>query len=368
MDVIFLDFAEAFDKVPLARLMEKVWAHGIRGNMLRWIKNWLTDRQQRVVLNGTFSEWMAVLSGVPQGSVLGPLLFIIFINDLDEKITGGVMASKFADDTNVRRTVTTEEERAELQEALLKLERWANMWGMEFNVSKCKLSDALRAEQPQAHYTMKGRLLEKTEEERDLGVVTTANAKPGAQCAKVAHTAQAVLGQISRDFHFRDKDIFLGLYKQYIQPHLKFSIQAWAPWCQKDKELLENVQKRAVRMISGLKSEDYEDRLKELGLTSLEERRHRADMALVHSVMHGHSDVNVDDWFQKADISARATRVTTGALNVRPRYGQLEVRKHSFTVRVTTNWNSVPRELKQKTSAHSFKMPHAEHRAQNNYV
>ena len=84
--------------------------------------------------------------------------------------------------------------------------------------------------------------------------------------------------------------------------------------------------------------------------------------------MHGHSDVNVDDWFQKADISARATRVTRGALNVRPRYGRLEVRKHSFTVRVTTNWNSVPRELKQKTSANSFKMAYVEHRAQNNYV
>ena len=87
---------------------------------------------------------------------LGLGLFIIFINDLDEKITGGVMASKFADDTNVRRTVTTEEERAELQEALLKLERWANMWGMEFNVSKCKLSDALRAEQPQAQLHHEG--------------------------------------------------------------------------------------------------------------------------------------------------------------------------------------------------------------------
>ena len=83
-------------------------------------------------------------------------------------------------------------------------------------------------------------------------------------------------------FHFLDKEIFLGLYRQYIRPHLEFSVQAWAPWCQRDKELLENVQKRAVRMISGLRSELYEDRLKELGLTSLEERRHRADMALVH--------------------------------------------------------------------------------------
>ena len=163
--------------------MEKVWAHGIRGNMLRWIKNWLTDQQQRVVLNGTFSEWMAVLSGVPQGSVLGPLLFIIFINDLDEEITGGVMASKFADDTKVGRTVATEEERAELQEALLKLERWADRWGMEFNVSKCKVMHFGR-NNPRHNYTMKGRLLEKTEEERDLGVVTTANAKPAAQCAK----------------------------------------------------------------------------------------------------------------------------------------------------------------------------------------
>ena len=121
-------------------------------------------------------------------------------------------------------------------------------------------------------------------------------------------------------------------------------------------------------MISGLKSENYEDRLKELGLTSLEERRHRADMALVHSLMHGLGNINVDDWLQRADTSARTTRVTSGALNVRPKYGRLEVRKHSFTVRTTSSWNNVPRDLKQKTSANSFKTAYAQHRAQNNYV
>ena len=99
-------------------------------------------------------------------------------------------------------------------------------------------------------------------------------------------------------------------------------------------------------MISGLKSEDYKDRLKELGLSSLEERRHRADMVLVHSVMHSLSDIIVDYWFQRADTSARATRGTTGALNVRTKYGRLEVRKHSFTVRTTLSWNNVPRDLK----------------------
>ena len=191
------------------------------------------------------------------------------------------MASKFADDTKVARIVATEEGRAELQDALTKLEHWADRWGMEFNISKCKVMHFWR-NNPRHDYRMKGRLLEKTEEEGDLGVMTMASTKPAAQCAKAACTAQAVLGQIDRAFHFRDREIFLGLYRQYIRPHLEFSVQAWAPWCQRDKELLENVQKRAMRMILGLRSELYEDRLKELGLTSLEERRHRADMALVH--------------------------------------------------------------------------------------
>ena len=238
---------------------------------------------------------------------------------------------------------------------------------MEFNISKCKVMHFGR-NNPRHDYRMKGRLLEKTEEERDLGVMTMASAKPAAQCAKAARTAQAVLGQIARAFHFRDKEIFLGLYRQYIRPHLEFSVQAWAPWCQRDKELLENVQKRAMRMILGLRSELYEDRLKELGLTSLEERRHRADMALVHSVMHGRTDISTEDWFERADTGIRATRTATGALNVRPKHGRLEIRKHFFTVRATSCWNNVPSELKQTQSATGFKMAYAKHREMNNHV
>ena len=98
---MYLDFAKAFDKVPTKRLLSKLHAHGVRGRLLNWIRDWLSGRLQRVVLNGEFSEWMEVLSGVPQGSVLGPLLFIIFINDLDTMAAAADLLSKFADDTKV---------------------------------------------------------------------------------------------------------------------------------------------------------------------------------------------------------------------------------------------------------------------------
>ena len=139
VDVIYLDFAKAFDKVPKERLLEKLRAHGVSGHLLRWIRNWLTGRQQRVVLNGKKSGWEQVLSGVPQGSVLGPLLFMIFINDLDVAARKAKFLKKFADDTKLGGRVSTEEERAALQEALNELCVWAATWGMEFNVKKCKV-------------------------------------------------------------------------------------------------------------------------------------------------------------------------------------------------------------------------------------
>ena len=107
-----------------------------------------------------------------------------------------------------------------------------------------------------------------------LGVVTSFRLKPGAQCAKAARTAQTVLGQIARAFHFRDRHVFVQLYTTYVRPHLEFSVQAWSPWTLVDKAVLEQVQKRAIRMISGLRNREYEDRLAELRLTTLEERRH----------------------------------------------------------------------------------------------
>jgi len=362
-DVIYLDFAKAFDKVPRERLLNKVRAHGIRGRVLGWIRGWLTGRRQRVVLNGRFSSWEEVLSGVPQGSVLGPLLFLIFINDMDDTVEHLVsILRKFADDTKLGKRVRTEKERQELQEALDRLCEWASMWGMQFNVSKCKVMHMGHAN-PKFSYSMNGQELEETEEERDIGVVISSNMKPSAQCAVAARTAQGVLGQITRAFHYRDRHVFMRLYKQYVRPHLEFSTQAWAPWTEADKACLEKVQQRAVRQVSGLASTSYEDRLLELNLPSLEERRHQADMCMVHKILQGRGGLNPETWFEMAGDSARPTRAGADPLNIRVRHGRLDMRRNFFSLRVIEDWNKIPPEVKRLKKSEVFKRTYKQLRA-----
>ena len=135
-DVIYLDFAKAFDKVPTERLLRKVQGHGIGGRIGAWIRAWLTDRTQRVSVNSKLSGWRKVLSWVPQGSVQGPVLFLLFINDLDMEITEQQITKKFADDTKIAQFIESPEDSAALQATLDKLGAWAERWGMQFNTAK----------------------------------------------------------------------------------------------------------------------------------------------------------------------------------------------------------------------------------------
>jgi hypothetical protein len=314
-----------------------------------------------VVLNGNQSSWEEVLSGVPQGSVLGPLLFLIFINDLDVAAGRSVWLRKFADDSKMAKVIRNEADRQEMQNALDRLTEWARTWGMSFNISKCKVMHIGRANIGHTYY-MEGKELGVTKEERDLGVVVTDKLKPAAQCAQAARTAQAVLGQITRAFQYRNRTTFMQLYKQYVRPHLEFSVQAWSPWSQADKDVLEKVQKRAVGMVSGLQGRDYEDRLRELGMTTLEERRHQADMSMMHKVMTSSKDEERVAWFTPPTEAAARTRRQADPLNVRENDGRLETRRNFFTVRVCQPWNAVPGDIKRRPTAASFKHAYSDFR------
>jgi hypothetical protein len=182
-----------------------------------------------------------------------------------------------------RRMVQTEEDAKVLQDCLDKLIKWGEEWSMEFNVKKCKIMHFGRNNK-KFKYTMNGVELAVVESERDIGVCVNSNLKPSKHCREATNKARAVLGQISRCFHFRDRTVFLRLYTQYVRPHLEFASSVWSPWNVADISMLEDVQKKAIGMISGLRSRDYAAKLQELDLWSLQKRRVMCDLIQVYKV------------------------------------------------------------------------------------
>ena len=361
IDMIYLDFAKAFDKVPAQRLLKKIRGHGIEKKSLKWISNWLSERLQRVVLLGEASDWAEVLSGVPQGSVLGPLCFIIFINDIDLAID--ILLSilfKFADDTKAGRVVATGTDQSELQNELNKFLEWAETWQMSFNSSKCKVMH-LGRRNPGFSYTMGGHapagtILESVKEEKDVGVWISDNLKPSHQCAKAAKKANSVLGQMSRAVTYRDRLTWVGLYKQYVRPHLEYCAQAWSPWTEQDKGILESVQERAIRMVSGLSGKTYAEKLAELNIQSLEERRIRGDMIQTWKIIHLEG-FKCSQFFTlvRDNVPNNGTRFNADPLNIVQQRANLEVRKNFFSLRVPEHWNALPTTVKNATSVNNFK-------------
>jgi len=214
VDVIFLDFAKTFDKVPHRCLLAKLQAHGIDGQVVRWVASWqVKGRKQRVCLDGYSSTWADVLSGIPQGSVLGPLLFPIFINDIEDGIMRVVL--KFADDVKIFRKVTNTADGLQLQQDLNRLCDWADKWQMEFNVAKCKTMH-VGTGNIKHDYSMKGRHFDVVATERDLGVIISSKLKVAEHCYEAYKKANTMLGLLKRTVKYRNPEMMVQLYKSLL--------------------------------------------------------------------------------------------------------------------------------------------------------
>ena len=346
VDVIYLDFQKAFDKIPHKRLMMKVEAYGVRGSISRWITNWLSDREQRVILKQSSSNWSPVISGVPQGSVLGPLLFIMYINDIDSTVVSRLL--KFADDTKVFSAVSSQIEIDQLRTDLQTLYKWSQDWQMLFNIDKCKIMHFGR-NNGKVRYEIGEQQLDEVTLEKDLGVLVQDDLKVSQQCIKAVKTANRILGMIHRTFKYKCKEIVIKLYKSLVRPHLEYCIQAWRPHLQKDINLLENVQKRVVNMM-GLKNGSYEEKLREMGFTTLETRRVRGDLIETFKIFKGFDKLNVHDFFT----------VSTGTLRghvfkvFKCRFNT-DVGKYSFCNRVVNEWNLLSQDIVACDTLEQFK-------------
>ena len=361
-DVLYLDFSKAFDKVSHKRLLVKLEEAGVKGKVLAWIRDWLRGRQQRVRVDDEYSDWIDVLSSVVQGSVLGGILFDLFIDDIDIAALEALIM-KYADDTKVAKIVESIEDAQRMQELIDRLAAWADKWGMEFNVKKCKVLHFGNKNQMHKYY-MKGEELEQAKEEKDLGIWIDDTLKPSKQCAAAAKSANFALGQIQRAFHYRKKSMLVPLYKTFVRPRLESSVAAWSPWYENDIKLMERVQERMTRMLSDVKGKTYEERLKEIGLTTLRDRRIRGDMIETFKTLNGFNRVEKQKWFTEVGEEARPTRTNTMITNagevrrekvLNIERARLDVRKNFFTIRAPKKWNELPEIVRSQTSINGFK-------------
>ena len=299
VDVVYLDFAKAFDKVDFNILLRKLKAIGICGKVLRWISDFLVGRKQMVKVSGQLSTEGPVHSGVPQGSSLGPLLFLIMISDIDSSIEH-VTVSSFADDTRLLKTVEAQVDCGKMQDDLIGIYGWAEANHMKFNSGKFevlnysarnrnlyKINEVDWLYDYPSYYDPNNKLIAAVEKVRDLGVKLSNDAKFHLHISESVCNASRYAGWILRTFNTREPYAMLTLFKTMVLPRIEYCCPLWSPITIGLIRQLEAVQRSFTAKIHQMGDLDYWGRLKKLGLYSLERRRERYQIIYIYKILQG---------------------------------------------------------------------------------
>ena len=350
IDIAVMDFSKAFDIVPHRRLLYKLSYYGIRDNTLSWIESFLSNRSQQVVVDGEFSETAQVTSGVPQGSVLGPILFLVFINDMPDCVTS--RCRLFADDSIIYRNVNSDSDAELLQKDLDALHKWETDWGMSFNPSTCHILQVSRKKHKRPHtYKLKGATLESVEDATYLGVEISNNLSWHKQCNKVAAKGNKILGFIKRNVRTSSSNTKEYTYKTLVRPTVEYSSSVWSPHQLELKNTIERVQRRAARFVTRRydRTDSVTDMLNVLSWETLEQRRMKARVVMGYRIVH--RLVMIPD--------NQLIPSTVGTRGHDRKYQQLPARtnyyKHTFFPSMIPLWNSLPDTVVSASSLEDFK-------------
>ena len=362
-DVIYLDYAKAFDKVDHQILLEKLFSYGIRGKLLKWIESYLKDRWQTVVIDGQQSFPAKVKSGVPQGTVLGPVLFIIYLNDLESCLKNSIV-SNFADDTRLKRSINSTKDSELLQKDLEKAIQWSEEANMQLHQSKFELlahnteNSKLLQELPFIHefseyITSDGSTISPKDAVKDLGIIITPELSWSPHIAKIADDTRRMASWVLSVFSERSAEVLLILYKSLVRSRAEYCCPLWNPSKVEDIIKLESTQRTFTSRIREVKHLPYWERLKHLKLMSLQRRRERYILIHTYKIVNQLAPNDLNMKFYHNDRRGSCCIIPAVVKNSKAKYQSLY--DHSFHVTAAKLWNLIPKEIKSKPTLNSFK-------------
>ena len=332
-DVVYFDISKAFDTVSHAILLNKLWSAGITGTLWAWFGEYLTDRYQRVCINNCYSDLLPVLSGVPQGSILGPMLFLIYINDMTSYIHQNQLL-KFADDTKCFMHICTTSDYIALQEDIIALFTWSRETDLNFNLKKfvhlsfkCKLETT---------YTISDITIPHNDSHKDLGLILSENLSWDKHYKSISARAYKVLGLIRRTIaSTHSTSTLVTLYISMVRSQLLYCTQLWRPHLMKDILTLEQIQHRATKYLLNDYTSSYKTRLVKLRILPLMYLFELQDILFaIKSIKVQSKQFNIHDHINFSSANTSNKLIIPHHLN--------NVSRHSYFHRLPTLWNAMP--------------------------
>jgi Reverse transcriptase (RNA-dependent DNA polymerase) len=352
VDVCYVDFARAFDTVSIPKLLHKLSAYGFKGQLLMWLTEFLTDRKLAVKVGNSFSNTITQISGIAQGTSIGPLCFSLFINDLPKCLKFS-KCKLFADDAKIYFRYNVFASTDKFQSDLNLLAEWARRWQLDISVNKTFLL-YLGKNNVRHIYKLNDIDIKCVEVVKDLGVYVSSDLAWHSQCVEAARKANSVANAILHAFVCDDITVYMKAFNAYVRPILEFNCYVWSPVLCSDIDLIENVQKTFTRRAfykCNLPRMSYNERLKYLKLDSLELRRIVLSLCTFYNVYHGYVSCNILNDFLPAPMYLRGNRCRLFLP-----FCKSKVRKEYFTFKILPLWNALPDIVVRSNVLTAFKL------------
>jgi hypothetical protein len=357
-DVNVMDFSKAFDRVPHARLLRKADFYGIQGQTHQWLRSFLESRSQRVLVDGEASDRCDVVSGVPQGTVLGPVLFLLFINDLPDTINSP--CKLFADDLVVYRVIKGEADSVALQQDMDLLADWESRWGMKFHPDKCESMTLTRKRSPlQSTYSLRGHPLTKVNQAKYLGVTIASNLDWKTHINSSVSKANRSLGFLKRNLKRAPQGVRETAYKAMVRPQLEYCGAVWDPYTLDLTRKVEMVQRRAARFVLQRyhQTSSVGSMLSQLGWETLQVRRAKTRLVILFKATNQMIAIHTNPYLVPINLPTRQSHAYT----FRHIYTRANYHKYSYFPHTIPLWNSLPAEVAQAETLMDFKAGLAGH-------